>query len=156
MREKDMIRRLFIAMVFVLLSGGLLIVEAADYEGATVTTLKKSSVTEDGRPISYPRTQNPEVTAILVELPVGGETGWHQHPYPLYAFVLSGTLVVELDSGAKQVFCEGDVIIEVVNRAHNGKNTGSTPVKLVVFVTGEDGGPMTLKVPAPAMANSGE
>lgn len=142
-------KRFCMVVVIVLLSMGMSAAYAADYESATVTTLKKTSVTEDGQPIVYPRSNQPEVTAMVLELPVGGETGWHQHAYPLYVYVLTGTLTVTLDTGAAKVFREGDAIIEVVNRSHNGVNTGSVPVKLVVFVTGEQGVSITRKVERP-------
>lgn len=145
-----MILRLILMLLVVLVSIGMQTVHAADYEGATVTLLRKSLVTEDGKPIVFPKSDRPEVSASLVELPAGGQTGWHQHQYPLYAFVLSGTIMVELDNGTKKVFCEGDVIIEVVNRVHNGRNTGTSPVKLLVFVTGEQGAPMSQKELPPA------
>jgi len=141
--------RFCMVVVIVLLSMGMSATYAADYESATVTTLKKTTVTEDGQPIVCPKSDRLEVTAMVVELPVGGETGWHQHAYPLYAYVLAGTITVTLDTGAAQVFREGDAIIEVVNRQHNGVNTGTVPVKLIVFVTAEQGVPITKKVERP-------
>jgi len=43
-------------------------------------------------------------------------------------------------------FREGDAILEVVNTPHNGKNKGTIPAKLVVFYTGEQVKPNTVKV----------
>lgn len=149
MEERLMKKRLCMAVVIVALGMGMSAAYAADYESATVTVLKKTLVAEDGQPIVYPKSDQPEVTAMVVELPVGGETGWHQHAYPLYAYVLAGSITVTLDTGAAQVFREGDAIIEVVNRPHNGVNTGNTPVKLVVFVTGVQGESITKQVKNP-------
>ena len=118
----------------------------SDYEGVKVTSLKKTTTTTNGQKVSYPRTDAPEVTAVLVEIPAGGETGWHMHPVPVYAYVLSGALSVEMEKGGRYSFEEGDALVEVVNEAHNGKNTGKMPVKLVVFYTGEKGSPITVKV----------
>lgn len=118
----------------------------SDYEGVKVTPLKKTATTTTGQKVSYPKTDSPEVTAVLVEIPVGGETGWHLHPVPVYAYVLSGTLNVEMEKGERFSFKEGDALVEVVNEVHNGRNTGKTPVKLVVFYTGVEGSPITVKV----------
>lgn len=82
----------------------------------------------------------------MVEIPSGGETGWHFHPVPVYAYVLSGSLIIETEDGEKQAFAEGDAIIENVNTLHNGRNTDSVPARLVVFYTGEKGSPTTVKV----------
>jgi len=61
--------------------------------------------------------------------------------------VLSGELAVELADGKQALFKEGDAIIEVVNTPHNGRNLGKKPVKLVVFYTGVEGSPNTVKMP---------
>ena len=66
---------------------------SADYgNGVTTKVLKKTSVTENGRKISYPQTDRAEVSAMTVELAPGAETGWHEHPVPVYAYVMAGTL----------------------------------------------------------------
>ena len=119
---------------------------SGDYENLTVTPIRKTTTTTDGRKVAYPKTEMPEVTAITVEIPVGGETGWHTHPVPVYAYVLAGELGVEMENGGNYSFKEGDAIVEVVNMAHNGRNTGKMPVKLVVFYTGVEGSPNTIKV----------
>ena len=117
-----------------------------DYEGLKVSPVKKTTTTTNGQRISYPKTDSAEVTVVTVDIPPGGETGWHQHPIPVYAYVLSGELVVELEDGKKTIFKEGDSIIEVVNAPHNGRNLGKVPVKLVVFYTGVEGSSNTVKV----------
>lgn len=49
--------------------------------------------------ITYPKTDNAEVTAMTVDIAPGAETGWHKYPIPVYASVLSGNLTVEMESG---------------------------------------------------------
>ena len=117
-----------------------------EYEKAIITPLKKTTTSTDGSRLSYPVTDNPEVTALIVEIPPGGQTGWHLHPVPVYAYMLSGSLNVEMENGTSYRFNEGDAIIEVVNAPHNGINTGQAPAKLIVFYTGEKGKPTTVKV----------
>jgi quercetin dioxygenase-like cupin family protein len=123
-------------------------VSAADYQsGVTVKKLVQTTVTGNGQQIVYPSTGRPEVTAMTVEIAPGAETGWHSHPIPVYAYVVSGALDVELEGGKTLAFNEGDAVIEVVNTLHNGKNTGSLPVKLVVFYTGVMNEPTVIKAP---------
>jgi hypothetical protein len=46
----------------------------------------------------------------------------------------------------------GQALVESVNILHNGKNTGTEPVELVMIVTGEKNLPFTVKEPAPTGA----
>jgi quercetin dioxygenase-like cupin family protein len=105
-----------------------------------------TTTTENGQPIHYLRTDKPEVTATMVEIPAGAQTGWHMHREPVYAYVLAGQLEVELADGRKLRFKQGDAVAEVQNIAHNGRNIGSDTVRLVVFYTGEVGQPNVTRV----------
>ena len=119
---------------------------AADYStGVTSRVLVKTSVTGNGQSISYPVTDKAEVTAMTVELVSGAETGWHKHQVPVYAYVISGRLSVEIEGGKQLSFAAGEAIIEVVNTLHNGKNMGNEPVKLAVFYLGSAGVPNVIK-----------
>lgn len=119
---------------------------AAGYSsGVTAKVLKKTTVTGDGQKITYPKTDNAEVTAMTVDIAPGAETGWHKHPIPVYASVLSGHLTVEMEGGQRSSYGTGDAIIEVVNTLHNGKNNGADPVQLVVFYLGAEGTPNVIR-----------
>lgn len=119
---------------------------AADYStGVTAKVLTKTMVTGNGEKIRYPLTDKAEVTAMTVDLAPGAETGWHKHPVPVYAYVIAGNLSVELEDGTQLAFKAGDVIIEVVNTLHNGRNMGAEPVKLAVFYLGVEGSPNVIK-----------
>src|SRR5512140_1991585 len=119
-------RRIYVTIpiVFLLLCSIAPSAESDDYTGASVTVIKKATITADGRHMEYMRTDKPEVTALLVELPPGNETGWHLHPVPVYAYVLSGVLTAEMGNGQRQDYKEGEAIFEAVNTPHNGKNLG--------------------------------
>lgn len=115
-----------------------------------VKTLVSTTKTACGQPIVYPKTDSPQVTAVMVEIPPGAETGWHLHPYPCYAYILSGNLVVQVKGGETHNLHAGEALMEVVNTPHNGMNKGSEPVRLVMFATGETGKPFTVKIPDPS------
>ena len=136
--------------VYVMLVGLFLIIVqpaiAADYSsGVTSKVLSKTTVTGNGQKISYPLTDRAEVTAMTVDLAPGSETGWHKHPVPVYAYVVSGSLSVELEDGKLLSFSAGEAIIEVVNTMHNGRNSGTVPVKLAVFYLGAEGIPNVVR-----------
>jgi quercetin dioxygenase-like cupin family protein len=111
-----------------------------------VTQTLKTSASWNGAPITYP-TGKPEVTGLRIELAPGGETGWHQHPVPSFAYVLEGTLEVALQDGRVKRFEAGDAFAEVTNTLHNGRNVGKTPVKLIVFYAGAEGQALSVKKP---------
>lgn len=110
-----------------------------------VSPLLRTTTTSAGQPLSYPQTDHPEVTAIFVEIPPGAETGWHKHPFPCFAYILSGRLEVELENGQTNHLVAGQAMAESINLLHNGKNKGTTPVTLVMFVMGETNKPFTQK-----------
>lgn len=119
---------------------------AAGYSsGVSAKVLTKTSLTADGQKIVYLQTDKAEVTAMTVDIAPGAETGWHKHPVPVYAYVLSGELTVELEGGQRLRYGTGAAIIEVVNTLHNGKNSGAEPVKLAVFYLGAEGVPNVIK-----------
>jgi quercetin dioxygenase-like cupin family protein len=109
-----------------------------------VIPLAKETTSWDGRPITYPQGQA-EMTALLIEIGPGAQTGWHCHPVPNFAYMLEGSLEVTLDDGRVKLLKAGDVLSEVVNRSHNGRNVGSVAAKLVVFYTGVVGTPLSVK-----------
>jgi len=143
------IRRTYLILfsLFFLLCGFPLAGYGDDYTSAKVTVVKKATTTASGQKMEYPRTANPEVTALLVEIPPGKETGWHLHLIPVYAYVLSGTLTAEMENGERHEYREGEAIFEAVNMPHNGKNLGEMTVRLIVFYTGEEGKPLVVRVP---------
>lgn len=110
-----------------------------------VSPLLRTTETIAGQPIAYSRVENPEVTSLLVEIPPGAETGWHRHPFPCYAYMLAGTIEVSTRDGTVRSFKAGDAFAESVNVPHNGRNTGTEPVKIILFVTGEKGQPFTVR-----------
>jgi quercetin dioxygenase-like cupin family protein len=122
------------AVVLFFMQGSAL--QAAEYQNVEVKKLLTSTTTSNGDKIKYLKTDHPEVTALTVRIPPGGSTGWHKHPVPVYAYVQEGTLNVALKDGRTFTFKKGDALIEVMNILHNGTNSGSDPVSLIVFYTG--------------------
>jgi len=114
-----------------------------------VTTLLKTTANSVGQPVVYPGGGTSEVTAMLVEMAPGEETGWHKHPVPLLGYILSGQLTVCQASGEKRTVRAGEVSLESVDKIHNGVNDGTEPVKIIIFVTGRKDEPFTIEVTPP-------
>ena len=128
--------------LYLLLSAFSFNAVAADNDKPKVTQLIKTTTSWDGKQIVYPVGQ-PEVTALVVEIAPGKETAWHSHPSPSFAVIMEGTLEVMLKDGRTKRLQAGEPLIEVTNVAHNGRNIGSTPLKIMVFYAGIVGRKLT-------------
>jgi quercetin dioxygenase-like cupin family protein len=111
-------------------------VSAGTREEIVATTLLKTTVTATGQKIVFPA-GNTEVTALLVDLPAGTDTGWHEHPYPRYAYVLAGAVTVENDAGLRRTYPAGSFFVEQIGTFHHGTTT--LPTRLLVIDQAEAG-----------------
>jgi quercetin dioxygenase-like cupin family protein len=100
--------------------------------------LLSSSQTVIGQPIAYPQGV-PKVTAAIITLEPGQETGMHLHRAPLFAYMLSGELTVDYGPEGKRVFQEGSAFLEAFNSDHNGRNTGSDVTRILAVFMGAEG-----------------
>ncbi len=124
---------------------------ADEYQGAVVATVVlKTTKTAAGQPVAYPSGGPAEVTAATVTIAPGAETGWHTHEVPVYVWVVAGTVQVEYDGAAAVTVKAGEPLVEAVGIAHNGRNVGREPVKLLVFYTGIEGKGNISKATRPA------
>jgi quercetin dioxygenase-like cupin family protein len=105
-------------------------ISASTQEKITATKLFQSTVTAAGQPIVFPAS-NAEVTALMVDIPAGADTGWHRHPWPRYAYVVSGAVTVENEAGQRQTYRAGEFVVEQINIFHRGTTT--EPTRLLVI-----------------------
>ena len=141
--------RILVAAVGLLPLTGGAFAEQSYKPAVKVMPLLKTQTTTSGAPIAYPRIDDPEVQTLLVEIPPGGETGWHLHPYPAYAYILAGTIEVETVGGVRKTFKAGDAFAEMVDQPHDGRVVGDEPVRILMVVTGAKDKPFTVRVPEP-------
>jgi len=104
----------------------------------TVTPVLQESQTIIGQPIAYP-TGTAEVTAAIVTIPPGGETGWHVHAVPLFGYMLEGELTVDYGDKGTHTYTVGDGLMEAMNWPHNGMNKGAVPVRILAVYIGANG-----------------
>ncbi|MGH7207182.1 MAG: cupin domain-containing protein [Nitrospiraceae bacterium] len=108
--------------------------------GFRATPLLQGTRTVIGQEIQFPLFRN-QISALLVEIAPGGETGRHQHPVPTFVYVLEGTVTIAHEGHPQHVATAGQSFLESVNTWHNGRNLGTTPLKLLVVFSGEEGKP---------------
>lgn len=114
-----------------------------------VNLLLDTSTTILGQPFSYPTQKPAKVTAAVVTMPPGETTGWHEHPVPLFAYILEGEVTVDYGPHGKRVYRKGDSVIEAIDAAHDGHNTGQGVVRILAVFMGAEGVANTAKVAPP-------
>jgi quercetin dioxygenase-like cupin family protein len=112
--------------------------------GFKITEILETTTTAAGQAIRFPQGEN-QVTALMLELAPGGQVGRHVHPVPLFAYILEGTLTVEVEGHAARTFRAGDGFVDVVNLWHNGRNLGDKPVRFLVVFAGQKGTPTAIR-----------
>jgi len=110
-----------------------------------IEPLLKTDTTSIGQKIIYPNSEKNEATILKVTIPPGKSTGWHKHGFPVFAYVLKGTLLIELENGQAKQFTENSSFAEVINTFHNGKNDDKCDVVLIAFFMGEKGKPLSVQ-----------
>lgn len=125
--------------IFAVVAAFLLVAPVATQVKFSARPILQAGATIGGTPIAYPKTDSAEVTALILEIGPGGETGRHMHPYPTFVYVLEGMLDIELDDGAVHHYKAGDSFLEVVNTWHNGKNRGTVQTRTLVVFAGVRG-----------------
>lgn len=106
-------------------------------------TVLKTDTTSIGQKIKYPSFANDEVSIVKVTIPPGKSTGWHKHSFPVFAYVMKGTLTVEIENRKQLNFIANSSFSEVINTMHNGFNKGKEDVVLIAFFMGEKGKPLS-------------
>lgn len=113
-------------------------------KGVVLETVLKTDTTSIGQKIVYPTFANDEVSIVKVTLPPGKSTGWHKHFFPVFAYVLKGTLTVEVENKKTLQFPINSSFSEVINTLHNGVNNGNEDVVLIAFFMGEKDKPLSV------------
>ena len=117
---------------------------AQESKVATTEILLQTSTSWDGNTLPEYGTGQPEITVSRIVIPSGFELPVHRHPVPLAGYMVSGELTVSKSDSVFQVFRAGEVINEVINTWHYGKNTGDTDVVLIAFYAGIEGVPLSI------------
>jgi quercetin dioxygenase-like cupin family protein len=101
--------------------------------------LLSTGTTATGAPITYPAGRPAAVSAVILTLQPGDQTGWHQHNVPGFGYMLEGQVTVDYQGFDSRTYRSGDALIEAVGVGHNGVNTGSSPARILAVFMGADG-----------------
>ena len=148
-RERIMLRKRTIVPALILLAGlsvaGFTAADKEEVPAVSAELLLAASETVLGQAFNYPAGTAPKVTAIIATMPPGAESGFHHHDGPLFAHILEGELTVTYEGVGERVYRAGDSQIEAIKTPHNGRNTGSGPLRILAVFMGTDGMPMTVQ-----------
>jgi quercetin dioxygenase-like cupin family protein len=114
-----------------------------------VTALLTTSKTILDQPISYPTKGPAKITAAIVVMQPGEETGWHKHDVPLFGYILEGEVTVDYGAQGTRVYRAGDAVMEAIDLAHNGRNSGKGVARLLAVFMGAEGVANTVMVAPP-------
>jgi quercetin dioxygenase-like cupin family protein len=84
-----------------------------------------------------------EGVMALVELPPGSQEGRHTHPAEVYAFVLEGTVSLEIEGQPTATLKAGDIFYLAPGKIHQAINNGKVTAKLAAVFVAEKGKPLT-------------
>jgi quercetin dioxygenase-like cupin family protein len=136
-----------VPLVLALCQGPAHAEEAISYK-VLATPVLEAETTIIGQPLAYPA-GTAKVTAVIVTIPPGGETGWHEHAVPLFGYMLEGELTVDYGDKGARTYRPGDALMEAMNWPHNGTNRTEAPLRILAVYLGAEGLPNATAVPHP-------
>jgi quercetin dioxygenase-like cupin family protein len=107
-----------------------------DYPAVPLLSTETSTV---GETLHYPVTGAAKVTAAIVTVAPGDKTVVHRHGVPMFAYILGGELTVDYGAGGKRTYRQGEALMEAMDVAHFGVNSGAEPVRILVVYMGAEG-----------------
>jgi quercetin dioxygenase-like cupin family protein len=88
-----------------------------------------------------------EGSIFLVELAPGAAVGKHYHPGDAFAYILEGSMMLELEGKPPVTLKPGDSGHVLPRQVHDDKNASSAkPLKFLVFHVTEKGQPLAIPV----------
>lgn len=103
----------------------------------------KTTTTRDGDAIAWQQ-GTPEIVSVIGTIEPGGRTPLHQHPVPVFVYILEGEVELRTEGGDPQVYGSGEAYIEALNRDHQLFNVSDSDAKVLVVFAGAEGQPTTV------------
>jgi quercetin dioxygenase-like cupin family protein len=107
-------------------------------KGYPAVPLLSTGTTVVGETIRYP-SGPAHVTGSIVTLAPGARTVVHKHGVPMFAYILEGEITVDYGAKGQRTNSQGDALMEAMDVAHFGENTGTQPMRLIAVYMGAKG-----------------
>ena len=86
-------------------------------------------------------------TVLTVDYAPGAVSDAHVHPGSVFAYVLEGSVILEMDGKPPQTFRSGEAFVELPGMVHNFRNaSASDPAKALGFQVAPKGAPLQTNV----------
>ena len=108
-------------------------------KGYPAVPLLSTGTTIVDEPIRYPTSGAAHVTGSIVTLAPGARTVVHKHGVPMFAYILEGEITVDYGAKGKRTYRQGDALMEAMDVAHFGENTGTQLMRLIAVYMGAKG-----------------
>jgi quercetin dioxygenase-like cupin family protein len=130
-------RAFILAAILALFAAPAAAEDTAQYQ-KLLTPLLSGNQTIIDQTIAYPE-GTPKVTAAIVIIPPGKDTGWHIHTVPLFVYILEGEVTVDYGSKGVKTFKAGSALLEAENWPHIGMNKTDKPLRILAVYMGAEG-----------------
>lgn len=126
------IRSLLVAAACFAVTGAVYAEPQRPPANATSSPIVRTAKTISGQPLKLP--QGPaEVAAAIVDIPAGGATTIHQHPWSRFVYVERGPVrIINHDTGETTDLKTGEFFPEVISQWHEGRALGAEPARLLI------------------------
>ncbi len=111
---------------------------ATAHKGYPALPLLSTGTNVVGETIRYP-SGPAHVTAAIVTLAPGERTIVHKHGVPMFAYILEGEITVDYGAKGRRTYRPGEALMEAMDVAHFGENTGTQPMRLIAVYMGAKG-----------------
>ncbi|MBF8223096.1 cupin domain-containing protein [Halomonas sp. 328] len=137
---------LTLGLVIALPIGTALAQDTALPAGFETEPVLKTTTTRDGDPIAWPQ-GTAEIVSVIGTIEPGGRTPLHQHPVPVFVYVLEGEVELRTEGGDPYTYGAGEAYIEALNRDHQLFNMTDSDAKVLVVFVAAEGEPTTVASP---------
>lgn len=103
--------------------------------------LIKTQTSWDGSPLPGQNLKAPEITIVRTKIAQGAELKLHKHQMINAGYIVKGELEIISADGGRKVAKAGECVVELVNKAHFGRNIGGGEVEILLFYIGEKDAP---------------
>ena len=129
-----------LALLIIAGLGAVLQCAAADGEISS-EVLVQTQTSWDGTALPAQNLKNPELSIVRTKIAQGAELKLHKHRMINAGYVIKGSIEIISAEGRRTVLKAGECAVELVNKAHYGRNIGGCEAELILFYIGEKGTP---------------
>jgi quercetin dioxygenase-like cupin family protein len=113
--------------------------------GSDAKVVLKTTKTMIDKPLSFPQTDKPEITMMVLTMEPNGHTSLHKHPSPTFGYIMEGFVEVRAEGVVKKVKA-GEAFMEPIDSPMQIWNTNDAVSKLLICVVGTEGTPVSVPI----------